>query len=88
MMKNSKPKQRVTIKRQTLSQTLVKKISIFFAVSLQNMRRKRRLHYIHKHKNNQFMVTVKKFSATWCMPCRQMVPVFEEVKKKIQMYVL
>lgn len=28
------------------------------------------------------MLTVKKFSATWCMPCRQMVPVFEEVKKE------
>lgn len=28
------------------------------------------------------MLVVKKFSAEWCQPCRQMVPVFEEVKQE------
>lgn len=46
------------------------------------MRRKRRLYYIYKHKNNQFMLTVKKFGASWCQPCRMLAPIFEEVKKE------
>ncbi len=46
------------------------------------MRRKRRLHYIYKHKNNQFMLTVKKFGVRWCQPCLMLAPIFEEVKKE------
>ncbi len=28
------------------------------------------------------MVTVKKFSATWCGPCRMLAPVINEIKRK------
>lgn len=27
------------------------------------------------------MITVKKFSATWCGPCRMLAPMFEDVRK-------
>lgn len=27
------------------------------------------------------MITVKKFSATWCGPCRMLAPMFEDVKQ-------
>ena len=29
------------------------------------------------------MVTVKRFSASWCQPCKQLAPVFEELKKEM-----
>ncbi len=28
------------------------------------------------------MLTVKRYTATWCQPCRQMAPIFEEVKRE------
>lgn len=28
------------------------------------------------------MITIKKYFATWCMPCQQLNPILEEVKKE------
>jgi thioredoxin 1 len=29
------------------------------------------------------MVTVKRYTATWCGPCKQLAPVFEELKNEL-----
>jgi len=29
------------------------------------------------------MLTVKRYTATWCQPCKQLAPVFEELKNEI-----
>jgi thioredoxin 1 len=29
------------------------------------------------------MLTVKRYTATWCQPCKQLAPIFEELQKEI-----
>jgi len=29
------------------------------------------------------MLTVKRYTATWCQPCKQLAPIFEELQREI-----
>lgn len=47
------------------------------------MKISRRLYYIYDYKIIKSMLTVKRFTATWCQPCKQLAPVFEALQSEI-----
>ena len=47
------------------------------------MKISRRLYYIYDYKIIKSMLTVKRYTATWCQPCKQLAPIFDALQSEM-----